>query len=62
MIYPIPNAPIPNTVYAGCDFGGECFDVEVIYDPSTNTIEVLGELSHPVFPRALPIELKGIAV
>ena len=57
MIYPIPNA-----VYAGCDFGGECFDVEVIYDPSTNTIEVLGELSRPVFPRALPIEPKGIAV
>ena len=56
MIHPI--------LYVGCDFGGEGETVEVIhdFDPRTNTIEVLGKLSHPVFPCALPIELKGIAV
>lgn len=59
----IPWTKAQSDFYVGYDFG-IWLDEEVIidFDQETKTVGTLCSLFHPVFPQALPIELKGIAV
>ena len=59
----LPWTKAQSGFYYGCDFG-MWLDEEVIigFDPKTKTIETLCSIFHSVFPQALPVELKGIAV
>ena len=51
-----------DAIMYGIDMGTGVMNDELIEFSPDGKIELIASLDHPVFPRALPIQLKGIAV